>query len=221
MHEQRPGHLADPQPQRRQHLLAMPPGPELVVPEARPHPLPEPPRVTSVVTPRRQPGAQLVIVGHQRPVPQPLGDLACRVDDEPLDAPAGHLVHPPLAIKPVPDAGRTEPRPDLQRGNGVPGLVPGRPHRRRPGGRVARRGAPVVTLPDPHLVHDRLVVVPDEPAQLGPDRGQVPGLGGRHRGVSTQNSPPSGSASTVQDTGPWPISTGTAPAATSAATAAA
>jgi hypothetical protein len=206
MHQQGPGHLADPQPQRRQYPLAVPPGGELVLPEPRTHPVPEPPRIAAVVAPGRQPRAQLVIIGQHGPVPQPLGDLPRYVDDERLLAPAGHPVHPPCAVKPVPDAGRAEPRAHVQRGDDVPGLVPRRPHRRRPGGRVTRRGAEVVPLPDPDFVHDRLVVVAREPGQVGAHRGQDPGGRGCHRGDSTQNSVPSGSASTVQETGPWPTS---------------
>jgi hypothetical protein len=202
IHQQRPGHLVDPGPQRGQHLLAVPPGRDLVLPEPRGHPIPEPPRVTAVVAPGRQPGAQLAIVGRHGPVPQPLGDLARRVDDERLLTPADHAVYAALAGTPVPDAGRAEPRPDRQCGHDMPGLVPGRPHRRRAGGRVARRGAPVVALPDPHLVHDRLVVVAHQPGQVGAHRGQVPGRSGRHRGDSTQNSLPSGSAITSQGTSP-------------------
>ena len=48
----------------------------------------------------RQPASQArswLVVGRQRPVPQPLGDLARRVDDERLLAAAGHAVHPALA----------------------------------------------------------------------------------------------------------------------------
>jgi hypothetical protein len=231
VYQQRPRHLPDPRPHRDQHLLAVPPGPEFVLPEYRTHPVPEPPRVAAVAAPGRQPGAQPVVVVQHGPVPQPLGDLARSVDDERPLAPARHPVHPALAGTTVPDAGRAEPRSDLKRGHDMPGLVPGRLYRRRPRWRVARRRAQVIPLPDPPLVHDRLVVVPDQPGQVGANRRQAPRLGWRHlgwrhlswrhSGDSTQNSLPSGSASTVQETSPWPISTGTAPAASSAATAAA
>src|SRR5260370_884599 len=76
----------------------------------------------------------------------------------------------------VPAAGGAEPRPDVRRGDDVPGFGPGRPHRGGPRGRVAHRGAEVVALPDPVLVHDRLVVVADEPVQVRPHRSQ--GAGG-------------------------------------------
>jgi len=90
---------------------------------------------------------------------------------------AASLAGPALA-----DAGRAEPLPGRQRGDHVSGLMPGRPHCRRPGGREARRAAEVVTLPDPYLVHDRLVVVAGESAQFGPDPGQAPRLARRHLG---------------------------------------
>ena len=61
--EQRPGHLSDPQPQRGQRLLAVPPRCGLVLAETGPHAAPEPPRVAPVVAPGRQPGAQLVVIG--------------------------------------------------------------------------------------------------------------------------------------------------------------
>jgi hypothetical protein len=159
---------------RAQHLLAEPPGRELVIAEHRPHPVPEPARVAAVAAPGRQPGAQPVVVVERGPVAQPLGDLARRVDDERPLAATRHAVHPALAGTPVPDARGAEPRPDLQRGDDMPGLVPGRPHRRRPRGGIARRRAQVVPLPDPPLVHDRLVVVPDEPGQFCAHRRQAP-----------------------------------------------
>ena len=179
VHQQRPGQLPDPRPQRGQSLLAVPPRRGFVVPEPGPHPVPEPPGVAAVVTPARQPGAQLLVIGWLRPVPQLLSQLTRRVDDEPVVGGAAHPVHPSLAVAPVPDAGRAEPRPDRQRGHRVPRLVPRRLHRRRPRGRVASRGATVISLPDPDLVHDRLVVVPDQPAQLGLDLCHDPRGGGR------------------------------------------
>jgi hypothetical protein len=174
VHKQRPGHLADPQPVRGQQLLAKPPGRELIIAEHRTHPVPEPACVAAVAAPGRQPGAQPVIVVKHGPVPQLLGDLARSVDDERPLTPARHPVHPALTGAPVPDAGRAEPRPDLKRGDDMPGLVPGRPHRRRPRGRIARRRAEVISLPDPPLVHDRLVVVPDEPGQVCAHRCHAP-----------------------------------------------
>jgi len=227
VHEQRPGHLADPQPQRGQRLLAVPPGGHLIPSEAGPDPAPEPPRVSAVGAPGRQPRPQLVVVGEERPVPQAFGDLARRVDDERLLAAVPgqpDAVDPALAAASVADAGRAEPGPDGQRSHRVAGLVPGGPYRRSPGGRVAGRDAEVVTLPDPLLVDDGLVVVADEPGEFGLDLGQGSGLRGRHGGVprgdSTQNSPPSGSASTVQETSRCPTSAAVAPASSSARTAA-
>ena len=61
MDQQGPGDLADLQPQRSQHVLAVPPGPDLVVPEPGTYPAPESPRVATVVPPGRQPGPQLVV----------------------------------------------------------------------------------------------------------------------------------------------------------------
>src|SRR5260370_39208846 len=145
VHEQRPGQLADPQSRRGQGLFAVTPGPELIVAEACPYAAPEPPRVTAVAAPRGQPRAQLVIVGQHGPVPQPLGDLARRVDDEGviasdpgnLDAVDAALAGPAVAGGTVADADGAEPGSDLQRRDGMSRLVPGRPHRRPPGGREA------------------------------------------------------------------------------------
>ncbi len=222
VHQQRPGHLADAQPQRGQRPLAVPPGGHLVPCEtpavAHGDPVPEPPGVPAIGAPGRQPRPQLIVVGEDRPVPQPFGDLARRVDDERLlTAVSGQpdAVDAALAAAPVPDAGRAEPGSDGQRGHRVPGLVPGGPYRRGPGRRVAGCRAQVVTLPDPLLVDDGFVVVADEPGEFGLDLGQGPGLRGCHGGVprgdSTQNSPPSGSASTVQETSRCPTSAGVAP----------
>ena len=176
VHEQRPGQLADPRPQRDQGLLAMPPGGDLVGTEARGDPVPESPGVPAVGAPGRQPPAQLVVPGQHRPVPQPLGDLARCVDDEclittALDAVDPALAAPALTSGAVADAGRAEPRPDGQRGHRVAGFVPGRPHSGGPGRCVAGRRAEVVPLPDPRLVHDGLVVIADEPGQFGLDLG--------------------------------------------------
>jgi phosphoglycolate phosphatase len=171
IHEQRPGQLPNPRPQRGQGLLTVPPGRDLVFTEARGDPAPESPRVTAVGAPCRQPRAQLVVAGQHRPVPQPLGDLARRVDDERLLTATLHAMDSALATGAVADAGRTEPCPDGQRSHRVTGFVPGRPHRRGPGGRVAGRGAEVVPLPDPRLVHDGLVVIADEPGEFGLDQG--------------------------------------------------
>ena len=215
MYEQRPGQLADPQPQRGQRPFAVPPGGHLVVSEARGYPAPEPPCVAAVGAPGRQPRTQFVVAGEHRPVPQPLGDLARRVDDERLLTCTLNTMHPALAGRTVADASRAEPGPDGQCGHRMAGFVPGRPHRRGPGGRVAGRGAKVVTLPDPRLVHDGLVVVAGQPDQFGLDLGHGPGLRGCHpelpRGESTQNSLPSGSASTAQETSPCAMLMGAAP----------
>jgi phosphoglycolate phosphatase len=203
VHEQRPGHLADPRPERGQRLLAVPPGGRLVAAEPGRYIAPEPARVAAVRPPGRQPRTQLVVAGRHRPVPQPLGDLARSVDDEHKVAAALDAMHPALGAGTVPDAGRAERGSDGQRGYRVAGFVPGCPHGRGPGRGVAGRGPEIVALPDPGLVHDGLVVVADEPGQFGLDPGQGPGLRGRHLGDSTQNSLPSGSASTVHGTPPW------------------
>src|SRR5580704_4064898 len=120
MDQQGPGDLAGLPPQRGQHVLAIPPGPDLVIPEPRTYPAPEPPRVAAVVPPGRQPGPQLVVVGRHGPVPQPLAQLARHVDDERLLASAHHPVHAALAGATVPDAGRAESRPDRQRSDDMP-----------------------------------------------------------------------------------------------------
>jgi len=72
----------------------------------------------------------------------------------------------------VPDARRAEPRPHGQRGDRVPGLMPGGLHGGGPGRGVAGGSADVVALPDPPLVHDRLVVIADQAGELGADLGQ-------------------------------------------------
>jgi len=105
VHEQRPGQLADPRPQWNQRLLAMPPGGDLVGTESRGDPAPEPPCVAAVGPPGRQPRAQFVVAGQHRPVPQPLGDLAGRVDDVPLLAATLDAVDPALTSRAVADAG--------------------------------------------------------------------------------------------------------------------
>src|SRR5260370_715636 len=112
-------------------------------------------------------------------------DMAGRVDDEPLltaalDAADAALADSAVTSRTVADAGGAEPGPDGQRRDRMPGLVPGRPHGRLPSGREACRGAQVVTLPDPRLMDDRLVVVADEPGQFGLDLGQGPRLRGLH-----------------------------------------
>ena len=160
MHKQRPGQFADAQPQRGQHLLAVAPGGDLVGAEARPDRATEVPRVAPVVPPGRQPGTQVVVALQHRPVPQPLGDLARGGDHERQVAASLDAMYPALVVAASPDARGTEPRPDRQRGHGMAGLVPGRPH-----GGLPRRGEPlgqaaVVALPDPRVVHDGFVVVP-------------------------------------------------------------
>ena len=86
-----------------------------------------------------------------------------------------YFSQPPAAALVVPavvDAGRTEARPYRQRRYRVTGFVPGGLHGRRPGRPEAGKAAAVVALPDPCVVHDGLVVVADDPAQLGLDPGQ-------------------------------------------------
>jgi hypothetical protein len=56
----------------------------------------------------------------------------------------------------------------------VAGLVPRGAHGGGPGGSVAGGETLLVPLPDPAVVHDRLVVVADQPAELGLDRGHGP-----------------------------------------------
>src|SRR5215472_12039829 len=182
MHEHRPGHLAHRQPQRSQHLLAVAPGGALVVTETLADPAAEPAGVPAVALPCRQPGAQLVVALEHGPAPQPLGDLAGRVDDERRPAGSGDAVDPALATAAMVDAGRGEARPDRQGRHRVAGLVPGRLDGRPPGRPEAGEAAAVVTLPDPPVVHDRLVVITDDPAELGPDPRESGLLGWPHGG---------------------------------------
>src|SRR5439155_363472 len=99
-----------------------------------------------------------------------------------------------LGAAAVVNAGRAEAGPQFQRGHRVARLVPGGPDGRLPRGREAGEAAAVVALPDPLVVHDGLVVVAGDPAQLGPDPGQLALLRWRH----ARALPPSGS------TGPAP-----------------
>jgi len=180
VHQQRPGDLADLQPPRRQQPLAVAPGAALVVSEPRGQRPAEAPRIAAVGLPRRQPRAQVVVALHRGPAHQLLGDLASRVDDERQVGACLDAVDPALAAVAVVDARRAERHPDAQRGHRVARLVPGGPDRRLPGGRQAGEAA-VVALPGPLVVHDRLVVVADEPGQLGLDPGQDALLRRLHR----------------------------------------
>jgi hypothetical protein len=172
MDQQGPGHLADGQPQRGQHVLAAAPCATFIVAEARGEGLAEVLRVPAVALPRPQPFAQFVIVVKHGPVHQPLRDLAGRVDDEREIAGPPDAMDPALVVPAVVDAGRAEARPYRQRGYRVTGLVPGRLHGCLPGRHEAGKAAAVVALPDPRVVHDGLVVVADDPAQLSLDPGQ-------------------------------------------------
>jgi len=172
VHEHRPGHLADRQPLRGQHLLAVAPCAAFVIPEALAEGPAKPPCIPAVALPRRQPCAQLVIVLEHGPVPQPFRDLAGRVDDEGQVRRSRDAVDPALAGAAMVDAGRAEARPDGQRGHRMTGLMPGCLDRCLPGGRKAGEAAAVVALPDPSAVHDGFVVVADDPAQLSLDPGQ-------------------------------------------------
>src|SRR5262249_39726832 len=89
-------------------------------------------------------------------------------------------MQPPLRGAAVVDAGRAEACTHFQGGHRVASLVPGRGDSRLPGGHQAGKASAVVTLPDPLVVHDRLVVVADHPAELRPDPGQLALLGRPH-----------------------------------------
>jgi phosphoglycolate phosphatase len=172
VHQQRPGLLADPHPQRGQQLHAVPPRRHLVGAELGLDAGAEPPCVTAVVTPSGQEAGHLSVGAWQRPVAQPLRDLSGRVDDERVRTGAADLVHPSLAAGPLPDAGRREPGAGRQRRDHVPGLVPRGDDRRCPGRPVRRLVTAGIPLPDPLIVHDRLVIVTDEAVEFGPDISQ-------------------------------------------------
>src|SRR5712691_307063 len=180
MHEQRPGHLADLEPLRRQHPLAVAPGTAFIAAEALAERPAETARVAAIALPRRQPCAQLLIALEHGPVHQPLRDLAGRVDDERQIASRPDAMDAAFVVAAVMDAGRAETRPDCQCRDRVAGLMPGRPDGCLPGRPEAGIAAAVVALPDPSVVHDGLVVVADDPAQLGLDRGQDTRLGWLH-----------------------------------------
>src|SRR5580692_9262460 len=172
MDEQGPGHLPDPQPQRGQQLLAAAPRAEFIGAESPADGPAEVPCIAAVALPGGQPRTQVVIALQHGPAHQPLRDLAGRVDHERQVAGPPDAVHPALGAAAVMDAGRAETRPHGQRRDRVAGFMPGRPRGRRPGRRQAGKAAAVVPLPDPLVVDDRLVVVADDPAQLGLDPGQ-------------------------------------------------
>jgi hypothetical protein len=90
---------------RDQRLLAVPPCGHLVVAEPGRDAAPEPARVATVGAPGRQPGTQLIVTGRHRPVPQPLGDLAGRVDDERVVCGGLDAVNPALGAGALADAG--------------------------------------------------------------------------------------------------------------------
>src|SRR5262249_41268362 len=69
---------------------------------------------------------------------------------------------------------RAEPGSHGERGHRVTRLVPCRGDGGPPGLAVVGKAPAVVAPPDPQVVHDGLVVVADEAAQFGPDRGQRP-----------------------------------------------
>ena len=162
MHQQRPGHLADREPQRGQQLLAVPPRTAFIVAEELAQGVTEPPGVPAVALPGRQPRAQLVVAFERGPVPQPLRDLAGRVDDERQVGSALDAMDPALIAAAVVDAGGAEPGPYRQRRHRMAGFVPGRLHGRLPGAREPRKAAAVITLPDPDPVHNGLVVIADK-----------------------------------------------------------
>src|SRR5207342_2004897 len=173
MDEQCPGHLPDLQPQRGQCLLAVTPCAQLVVAEARAKGPAEVPCVPAIALPRAQPCAPLVVALEHRPAHQPFGDLARRVDDERQLAGTPDAMNPALGAAAVMNAGRAEACPYLQRGHRMACFVPGRPDGCLPRGREGGKAAAVVALPDPFAVHNGLVVVADDPAQLSLDLGQV------------------------------------------------
>src|ERR1700730_8335594 len=172
MDQQCPGHLADGQPQGGQCVLAEAPCATFIVAEAAAEGPAEVLRVPAVALPRPQPRAQFLIAVEHGPVHQPFRDLAGRVDDEREVTGRPDAMDPALVVPAVVDAGRTEARPYRQRRYRVTGFVPGGLHGRRPGRPEAGKAAAVVALPDPCVVHDGLVVVADDPAQLGLDPGQ-------------------------------------------------
>ena len=174
MHQQRPRELADRQPVRGQQRHRVAPGGGFVAAEPVPEAGPESAGVPAVGAPAGQPAPQVLVGLRQRPVPQALGDLARGGDDEGLVTAALDRVHPAGGRPAGPDAGRAEPRSHRERGDRVPGLVPGGLHGGGPGGGVAGGETALVPLPDPGLVHDRLVVVADQPGKLGLDHGQRP-----------------------------------------------
>src|SRR5260370_17311847 len=86
---------------------------------------------------------------------------------------------PTLGARTMVDAGRADPGPDGQRRNGVACFVPGSANGCSPGRAEAGVAAAVVALPDPAIMHNRLVVVSDEFAEVGLDRGDGAQLRGR------------------------------------------
>src|SRR5215469_6234590 len=173
--EKGPGKLADFRPQRDKDGLAVPPGTDLVGAESGSHRLSEMPCVAAVGLPGGQPLGEFAVVW-QDPGHQPLGDLAGRVDHESAIGRPPDPVHPSFAVRAMVNAGRAELGSDRERGDGVAGFVPRGPDDGDPGRAVGGIATAVVALPDPVLVHHRLVVVPDQPGKLGVDLGHRPEL---------------------------------------------
>src|SRR5580692_9607444 len=167
------GYLADLQALGGEEYLGVAPGGELVGAEAGADVRAEPACVAAVVPPGGQPAAQPVVV-EQGPCAELFGDLTGGVHHEGQVAGWLDAMHPALGVTASVDAGRAEPGPQDERGHGVTSLVPRGDDACPPG--VAERGevAAVVATPEPQVVHDGFVVVTDQPAQLGPDRGQRP-----------------------------------------------
>src|SRR5260370_37423322 len=87
---------------------------------------------------------------------------------------------PAVVIAAEVDAGRGEARAYRQRGDHMTGFVPGHLDGGRPGRPETGAGAAVITLHGPGVVHDGLVVVSDDPAQLSLDPRQHALLGRLH-----------------------------------------
>src|ERR1022692_942147 len=115
MHEERPGHLSDLQPQRGQHFLCVAPCAEFIAAEPADEGPAEAPCVSAVALPGGQPCAQVVVALEHGPVHQAFCDLPRCVDDERPVTGCPHAMDPALATAAVMDAGRTEPRSYRQR----------------------------------------------------------------------------------------------------------
>src|SRR5262245_31921890 len=152
--------MPDPGAHRHEHSLAVSPGARLIGREHARYAAAEPPGVSAVRAPRGQPPFELVLAFQHRPAHQPLSDLPGGVDDESLVPGTPDPMHPAFGLRAVRNACRAELGACRERRDSVSSFVPRGPDRGPPRRAVRRVTAALVALPDPSLMHERLIVVP-------------------------------------------------------------